>query len=147
MKEIPVHDLTPATYRRIGVAIDHSEIDGRVLAHARTLAEQHRAEVFLFHVVEGVSVELFGTEADDLEARSDVSFIHEMARQLADTGLKVNPVLGYGRPARELVRLSELHQVDLLVMGGHRHKGLRDLVFGTSISKVRHRLKVPVLVV
>ncbi|MBI4429770.1 MAG: Nramp family divalent metal transporter [Ignavibacteriales bacterium] len=147
MKEIPVHDLTPTTYRRIGVAIDHSEADGRVLAHASTLAQQHRAEVFLFHVVEGVSVQLFGKDAADLEARSDVGFIHAMARQLSETGLKVNPVLGYGRPARELVRLSELHAVDILVMGGHRHQGLRDLVFGTSINKVRHRLKVPVLVV
>ncbi len=147
MKEIPVHDLTPTAYRRIGVAVDHSEADGRVLAHARTLAQQHNAEVFLFHVVEGVSVQLFGREADDKEARSDVGFIQEIARQLAETGLRVNPLLGYGKPAKELVRLSVAHQVDILVMGGHRHQGLRDLIFGTSISKVRHRLKIPVLIV
>jgi manganese transport protein len=146
-KEIPVHELPLAQYKRIGVAIDHTETDGRVLAHARTLAHQHKASVYLFHIVEGVSGQLFGKEAGDREARSDVAFIHEIARQLAETGLSVQAELGYGRVAVELVRLSELHNVDILVMGGHRHTGFRDLFFGTSISKVRHQLKIPVLVV
>ena len=38
-------------------------------------------------------------------------------------------------------------EVDLLVMGGHRHRGLKDLFFGASVSKVRHQLSIPVLVV
>ena len=144
---IPVIELPMVQYRRIGVSIDHSETDGRVLAHASMLAKQHNADVFLFHIVEGVSVQLFGKDADDLEARSDVAFIHEMSRQLASTGLKVDSDLGYGRVATELVRLAESHKVDLLIMGGHRHRGLRDLIFGSPISKVRHQLKIPVLVV
>jgi len=36
---------------------------------------------------------------------------------------------------------------DLIVMGAHGHKGLKDLIFGTTISAVRHNLKVPLLVV
>ena len=145
--EVPVRDLAPARYQRIGVAVDHTETDGHVLAHARTLAQDHKAEIFLFHIVEGVSVQLFGKEADDKEARSDVQFVAEMARQLSEMGLRVQPELGYGKVSSELVRLSELHEIDLLVMGGHRHKGVTDLIFGTTITKVRHQLKIPVLVV
>ena len=144
---IPVLELPTVQYRRIGVAIDHSETDGRVLAHASMLAKQNNADVFLFHIVESVSVQLFGKEADDQEARSDMAFIHEMARQMATAGLKVESALGYGRVATELVNLAESHKVDLLIMGGHRHRGLRDLIFGSPISKVRHQLKIPVLVV
>ncbi|MGB2869009.1 MAG: Nramp family divalent metal transporter [Bacteroidota bacterium] len=146
-KEIPVRDLAPAHYRRIGVAVDHTETDGHILAHVRTLARDHQAQVFLFHVVEGVSVELFGKEADDQEVRSDEQFVTEMAIQLSETGLKVQPVLGYGRVSSELVRLAGVHEIDLLVMGGHRHRGITDLIFGTSISRVRHELTIPVLVV
>ncbi len=146
-KEAPGLELAPAGYKRIGVAIDHSAVDGRVLSHARTLAQQYRAEIVLFHVVEGVSVQLFGKDADDLEARSDVKFIDHVALQLTEAGVSVNRALGYGRVATEIVRLAELHNVDLLVMGGHRHSGLGDLVFGTTITKVRHRLSIPVLVV
>ena len=127
--------------------MDHTETDGHVLAHVRTLARDHQAQVFLFHVVEGVSVQLFGREADDLEARSDVQFVSEMASELSKLGIKVQPVLGYGRVSNELVRLAGIHEIDLLVMGGHRHRGVTDLMFGTSISRVRHQLKIPVLVV
>ncbi|HTP12149.1 MAG TPA: universal stress protein [Bacteroidota bacterium] len=46
-----------------------------------------------------------------------------------------------------MIKLSREGNIDLLVMGGHGHRGLKDLVFGTSVSKVRHGLKIPVLVV
>ncbi|MBI3789170.1 MAG: universal stress protein, partial [Ignavibacteriales bacterium] len=58
-----------------------------------------------------------------------------------------NPVLGYGNVPEQIVRLSKEHGIDLLVMGGHRHRGLKDIFFGASISKVRHALSIPVLVV
>ena len=32
-------------------------------------------------------------------------------------------------------------------MGGHGHGGLKDLIFGTTISPVRHHLNVPMLIV
>jgi manganese transport protein len=147
IQETPIHDLSPAVYNRIGVAIDHTSADGRVLAHAHTLAQQHHAQIFLFHVVEGVSVQLFGRDADDHEARSDVEFLHEIARQLQQTGIHVTPILGYGKVAKELVRLSGDTKIDILVMGGHRHSGIGDMMFGTSVSNVRHKLSIPVLVV
>jgi manganese transport protein len=34
-----------------------------------------------------------------------------------------------------------------VVMGAHGHKGLKDIVFGTTINAVRHKLKMPLLVV
>ncbi len=145
--QISVLEMNPAKYQRIGVAIDHTVTDSRVLGHALTLAKQHNAEMILFHIVEGVTVQLFGKEADDKEVRSDETFLHEIAAQLQLSGIKVQPVLGYGKVAKELVRLSSEHHIDLLVMGGHRHHGIEDLIFGTSISKVRHNLSIPVLVV
>jgi manganese transport protein len=47
----------------------------------------------------------------------------------------------------QIIRLSRENRIDLLVMGGHGHRGLKDLFFGTSISQVRHALAIPVLVV
>jgi len=32
-------------------------------------------------------------------------------------------------------------------MGAHGHKGLKDLIFGTTINAVRHNLDLPLLVV
>jgi manganese transport protein len=56
-------------------------------------------------------------------------------------------VLGYGRVPKEIIRISKEQKIDLLVMGGHGHRGIKDIIFGTSVSKVRHGLKIPVLVI
>jgi manganese transport protein len=139
--------LKEEKYSRIGVALDYGPIDEKVLSHARTIAHQHGATLYLFHIVEGVSGQLFGKDAYDDEARSDVQTLEAIAEQLRKSGVEAQPALGFGRVPGELVRLAKEKQVDLLVMGGHRHRGLKDLFFGASVSKVRHQLSIPVLVV
>jgi manganese transport protein len=134
-------------YSRIGVAVDYGAIDDKVLSHAQTLAHQNSASLYLFHVVEGVSGQLFGKEAYDDEARNDAEKLEAIARQLQGAGIKAVAVLGFGRVPEQLVQLARENRIDLLVMGGHRHRGLKDLLFGASVSQVRHRLSIPVLVV
>ncbi len=145
--EIPRVDIAPQRYTRIGVALDYSGTDAKVLSHAVTLARQHGAEIFLFHVVEGVSGQVYGRDAFDDEARQDRSRIEALAEQLAEAGITVHAVLGFGRAPSQLVALAKQAGIDLLVMGGHGHRGIKDFFFGASISEVRHQLAIPVLVV
>ena len=56
-------------------------------------------------------------------------------------------MLGFGNVPKQLVKLANETKIDILVMGGHRHRGMKDIFFGASISEVRHKLSVPVLVV
>jgi manganese transport protein len=70
-----------------------------------------------------------------------------LVEQLRVAGVKAHPYLGFGRVTDELVRLSRESGVDLLIMGAHGHRGVKDILFGASISSVRHALKIPVLVV
>jgi manganese transport protein len=140
-------DLTPQKYSRVGVAIDFGALDGKVLSHAQTLAHYHGATLHLFHVVEGVSGQIFGKEADDDEARGDRERLEKIADQLREGGSTVETDLGFGRVPVALVALARDHKIDVLVMGGHGHRGLKDILFGASISEVRHVLQIPVLVV
>jgi manganese transport protein len=134
-------------YHNIGVALDYGSVDGKVLSHALTLARHHNAVLHLFHVVEGVSGQLYGNEAYDVEAREDSEHLEAIAQQVRGMGVEVVSKLGYGIVPRELVRLSVDEKVDVLVMGGHGHRGVKDILFGTSVTEVRHRLGIPVLVV
>jgi manganese transport protein len=140
-------ELVPQRFSKIGVAIDFSAVDTKVLSHAQTLAKGYGAELFLFHIVEGVAGQLFSSEAYDDEARHDKDQIEAFARQIRGTGVPVSVILGYGRVPEQLVKLSKESGIDLLIMGGHGHRGLKDIFFGTSISKVRHAISIPVLVV
>jgi manganese transport protein len=147
-KVIPAKlDIVSQLYKKVGVALDYGAKDEKVLSHAKTLAQFHNAEVFLFHVVEGVSGQLYGTMADDDEARQDKEHLDRVAEQLRAAGLRVNPLLGFGRVPDQLIKLSQESGIDILVMGAHGHRGLKDILFGASISKVRHALTIPVLVV
>jgi manganese transport protein len=140
-------ELVPQRFSKIGVAIDYSSVDAKVLSHAQTLAKGYGSTLFLFHVVEGVAGQLFGSEANDDEARHDKAQIEVFANQIRETGVEVTVLLGYGRVPQQLVKLSKENGIDLLVMGGHGHRGVKDIFFGTSVSKVRHGLSIPVLVV
>jgi manganese transport protein len=139
--------LSEPQYRHIGIALDYGPVDAKVVSHALTLARHYHAVLHLFHVVEGVSGQLYGNEADDVEAREDNEHLEAIARRVREEGVEVVARLGYGNVPREIVRLAVEEKVDVIVMGGHGHRGLKDILFGTSISEVRHRLTVPVLVV
>ena len=140
-------ELVPQRFSKIGVAIDYSAVDAKVVSHAQSLAKGYGASLLLFHVVEGVGGQLFGSEAFDDEAREDKENIELLAEQIRKTGVEVSTALGYGRVPEQIVKLAKEGEVDLLVMGGHGHRGLKDFFFGTSVSKVRHGLSIPVLVV
>jgi manganese transport protein len=140
-------DIAPKKYSTIGVALDLGELDVKVLSHTQVLAQQQGARLVLMHVVEGVGGQLFGKQAYDDEARDDQEHLEKHVEQLKNTGLEVEAVLGFGRVPKEIIRISKEYKIDLLVMGGHGHRGIKDIIFGTSISKVRHGLKIPVLVI
>ncbi|WP_411273704.1 universal stress protein [Daejeonella sp.] len=41
----------------------------------------------------------------------------------------------------------ETKNLDLLVMGAHGHKGISDLIFGTTVETVRHNVSIPILII
>lgn len=139
--------LPEQQYQRIGVALDFGALSSTVLAHALSTAKRHGAEVILFHVVESVGGQLFGKQAYDGEARQDAETLEAIAEGLRRHGITVRTMLGFGRVPKELIRLSNETSIDLLIMGAHGHRGIMDLIFGASISEVRHALHIPVLVV
>jgi len=67
--------------------------------------------------------------------------------ELAEHGVEADFDLGFGEPVGELARLVEEHGSDLVVLGSHGHGGLTDFVLGTTVERLRHRVRVPVLVV
>ncbi len=134
-------------YSRIGVALDYGEKDSSVLSHAISSAKQNEATLYLFHVVEGVSGQLYGVEAHDEEARKDEEYLEAVAQKVRQHGIEVMPVLGFGDVPKQIIAFCNEQKVDLLIMGAHGHRGLKDILFGASISEVRHALSIPVLVV
>jgi manganese transport protein len=139
-------------FNRIGVALEARSTDAAILAEAVTLARLHRAELILMHIVEGVGGQWYGAQTGDLESREDENYLQTLAvhlrQDLAVEGVPVVEVaLGYGNVPGEIVRLGKERRVDLLVLGGHGHKGIADWLHGETIQGVRHGLSIPMLTV
>jgi manganese transport protein len=135
-------------YERIGVALELSSADRVVLETTVTIAKQYGAAITLMHVVEGIGGQVHGSDAHDMESRHDEQYVSAMAEKLKkEYSLKMEYTLGYGNPAKEIVRMTEKFDLDLLIMGSHQHGGIMDLLMGQTISSVRHNVRIPVLVV
>ena len=137
-------------FRRIGVALDAQPSDAAMLAEAIALAKTHAAELVLIHVVDGVGGTWYGDQTGDSESRDDAVYLNglagELRRELPHLGIPaVHAELGYGEAATEIVRIAKANQLDLMVLGGHGHRGLSDVLYGETITRVRHQLDIPIV--
>jgi manganese transport protein len=135
-------------YRRILVPLDHSEGDRAALAHAAAIARQHHATISLLHVEEGVTSQVYGSLSDTAEVEHGRRYLDRIIAALAAQRIAAETIVSHrASPRDEIVRVAEEIKPDLVVMGAHGHRGLKDLIFGTTINSVRHKLRVPLLVV
>jgi nucleotide-binding universal stress UspA family protein len=77
--------------------------------------------------------------------KSDRAYLDSLKSQLAGDGLTVTTHLAMGDPSDELIRVAETQSVDLIAMSTHGHRYFSDLIHGTTADRVRHLVKVPVL--
>ena len=77
--------------------------------------------------------------------KEDRAYLERVRDTLASEGFTVSVRLAKGDPATELIRIAEEGMVDLIAMSTHGHRFVADLLFGTTVDKVRHLVKVPVL--
>jgi manganese transport protein len=135
-------------YSRILVPLDHSGLDRITLAHAVALARIHKARLFLLHVEEDVTSQVYGALASTAEVQAGQEYLRDLVDSLDDAELEIEVAVRYSSdPKREIIRYAREIQPDLVVMGAHGHTRLKDLIFGNTIDPVRHALKLPILVV
>jgi len=135
-------------YRRILVPLDHSALDRLAVGHAAAMAKQYGAQVYLLHIEQDVTSQVYGPESATAEVKAGSQYFEQIAESIRNQGVVVETAVAYGlSPAKEIVRYAEEIHPDLVVMGAHGHGGLKDLIFGNTITPVRHHLPVPMLIV
>ncbi len=139
---------TAPLYRRILVPLDHSPLDHIALSHAAALASRTNGRIYLLHVEEGVTSQIYGSESSTAEVEAGRAYLDSLVNSLGEMKIDVETAIRHGsNPRKEIVRYAREIDPDLLVMGAHGHGGIKDLIFGNTINPVRHKLNVPILVV
>ena len=136
-------------YKKILVALDNSPTDKAMFAHIAELAKVHGAELLLVHVADGWAARNYNRFqlADSEEMKEDRAYLEREAGDLRARGLKVETHLALGDPATEILQASTDAACDLIAMTTHGHRFFKDLLYGSTITQVRHLAKMPVLLV
>lgn len=141
-----IEDMELPSYSRIAVALDFSMRDQLLLANAIKQSNKD-SRIFLIHIVESASAKVYGEDTDDFETRKDQEKLDGYVAYLKQKGLDAESRLGFRSRNKEIPRIVKDLNADLLIIGAHGHKGVKDLLYGQTIDAVRHRLNIPVLIV
>ena len=141
-----ISDLDAIQYHHIGIAIDFSKNDTNTIRHG-IMQGGNKALYTLIHVVETAGAQYNGVEVMDHETQSDVDNINQYVAAMQKLGYDAQAKVGFGTAAKSISKIVLEEKIEFVVMGSHGHKALKDLIFGTTVNKVRHMIDVPVLVV
>ncbi|MBI5383632.1 MAG: universal stress protein [Verrucomicrobia bacterium] len=136
-------------YRKILVALENSRADESLLPHVEELARLTRAQLLLVHVADGWVARNYDQLQlrESQEMRDDRRYLETTAQRLRAAGVDVTVQLALGDPPREILRVAEAENCDLITMTTHGHRLIGDFLFGSTIDKVRHQSAIPLLVV
>jgi manganese transport protein len=132
--------------KNIAVSVDFSSADEAALNAAFQLGGT-AAKYTLIHVVETVGALLYGGHIEDHETSIDEKLLLDYQEMLTEKGFQVTTQLGFGKPNQVIPRIINQGDFDVLVMGTHGHTGFKDILFGTTVDKLRHKISIPLFIV
>ena len=132
--------------KNIAIALDFSNADELALNHALELGGKE-ANYTLIHVVESVGAIMYGKNIKDQETKIDEKLLNMYKENLVHLGYKIEVKLGFGKPTQAIAKIVNNEEFDILVMGTHGHTGFKDILFGTTVDKLRHAISIPLYIV
>jgi nucleotide-binding universal stress UspA family protein len=136
-------------YKKILIALDNSPADESILPQVEELAQRFSSEILLFHVADGWAARWFDQLklAESEEMKDDRDYLEKIAARLRGKKLSVETKLALGNPPTEILKTAKDERCDLIAMAGHGHRLFGDIFHGSTITQVRHKTSIPILVV
>lgn len=134
-------------YQKVLVALENSKTDEVILQHIEPLVKLLGSDVLLAHVADGWGARQYKSLklSESEEMQKDRLYLQQVVDRLHAAGIRTEAELLLGEPADELIKLAESKEVDLIAMSTHGHRFLSDMIYGTTVDKIRHKVEIPVL--
>mgnify|MGYP003737374193 CR=1 FL=1 len=140
--------------KSILIPTDFSESSDNALNVGIAIAERHKAEIILLHVIDRFAylqpAEVF---LPDVRPLPDINYmienrIKEFAENIKKkTGLEVKGKVRSGQPFEQICRLAFEEEVSMIVIASHGSGGLRGLFMGSEAYRVVKNATCPVLTI
>lgn len=139
--------------KRILVPTDFSDHAEDALKAAAQIAKKNNSEIIILHTLElpsqmndaitgGISIPetmLFMKKANEM--------LSKITEKPYLDGLTITEMVKLDRPAEGIAKVSNEHEIDLIVMGSHGSSGFEELLIGSNTEKVVRHSEIPVLVI
>ena len=138
--------------RKILFPIDFTENSSKVLPYVLSMAEKYKALIYLLHVVEEdfhlLSLQPYiPVYRDKKELQAAEKAMEGFCEKSMQGCSNFHKKILFGDPVLTILKTIESESIDMVIMGSHGHKGLKDIIFGSVAENVMKKSPVPVLVV
>ena len=136
-------------YDRLLVAVDDSEVSGRVIAAAKDMASLSKGKVWVLHLLEKEVIAQMGDVPSESDAEADEA-VKEGVDLLRQAGIEaVGEVRSttFGHAAREIVADAKEHDAGVIIMGSRGRGDFAGALLGSTAHKVIHLADRPVMVI
>lgn len=139
--------------KKILVPTDFSDCAQAASDAALYIAEKCKAEVFFLNICAEPAMVThvlhttphFESESNEVgHAKNELYLLVKKAKEM---GIPATPVLVIDKGNEFIENYIEPYGIDLIVMGSHGAKGIREFILGSNTLHLTHHAKVPVLVV
>lgn len=134
------------------VPTDFSESAEAAVQSAATFARKLQAKLILLHVVDvpgygsfQLKSEVSGPSLEEIATNVAMERLKRFKNTPELKGVNLITKVSSGRVYQTVLRESEKHQVDLIIMGTHGHTGLEKWLLGSNTKKIIQLSKIPVL--
>jgi nucleotide-binding universal stress UspA family protein len=137
-------------FERILLATDDSRHAQRALEYARDLALRDGAQVIVVHAFEPIPRYLgepMWSEIVGIHVSKGREIANRAMEELKDAGVDAEIEALEGPPAEAILRVAEVREVDLIVMGSRGHGELTSLLLGSVSHRVLAHSRVPVMII
>jgi manganese transport protein len=145
-KAVIIPTITKKEFQRVAICVDFTANDVRAITEAVALGSANTT-FYIIHIVETAGAKRYGKNIQDLETREDWIELKKYGDSLRKQNIQVVEKLGFGNPKKQIPKICDEVNAELLVIGQHGHTGIMDIILGETISEVRHNAKCPVMVV
>lgn len=151
------------TYRHILYATEFSEKWQDVLCHAMGIAKHYNGNLTLLYVMNTELIDLLTfdvglerspsidkkfSEAKEFTTNIHKQIIKKITDEFSEEILKdINILVERGNPAKIILNVAEERECDFIVMGFKGKTAQEDSTIGSTVNRVLHKSKLPVLVI